>query len=263
VITASLPLRGRGIAVTRPAQQAFALSAAIKAAGGTPILFPALEITDAPDPAALLQLIERLDSFDLAIFVSPNAVVRAMQAVRPRGEWPSRVRVAAIGAGTVRALLENGVAEVIAPDARYDSETLLALDDLQAARGKRVVIFRGNGGRELLADTLRARGAHVEYAECYRRGKPDIDAAILLEPWARNALHAVTVTSSEGLRNLFEMVGASAGGCLRLTPLFVPHERIAAAARELEVREVHVTQPGDEGLMQALTKYFADPRNAD
>jgi uroporphyrinogen-III synthase len=120
-----------------------------------------------------------------------------------------------------------------------------------------VVIFRGEGGRELLGDTLTARGARVEYAECYRRGRPDLDTAPLMKAWARNELHAITVTSSEGLRNLFDMIGKLGQTWLRKTPLFAPHPRIAATARELGLSVVIETGPGDEGLLAQLEQYFA------
>jgi uroporphyrinogen-III synthase len=123
-----------------------------------------------------------------------------------------------------------------------------------------VVIFRGAGGREALAETLRARGATVEYAECYRRVRPEFDAAPLLEAWARKGVDAVTVTSSEGLRNFADMIGPAGRERLPATPLFVPHPRIAEAAHELGVRKVIVTGPGDDGMLTGLTAYFAAAR---
>lgn len=115
----------------------------------------------------------------------------------------------------------------------------------------------GEGGRELLGDTLAARGASVEYVECYRRARPRADAAPLLRAWARNEVHAVIVTSSEGLRNLFEMIGKLGQSWLRRTPLLVPHPRIAAAARELGCTNVVETGPGDDGLLEALQQLFS------
>ncbi len=242
--------------VTRPAHQARELSRRIEAAGGTAILFPVLEIRDVEDPGPLAALINRLDEFDLAIFVSPNAVEKAMGFIGARRALPPKLAIAAIGAGGVKQLARFGVRDVITPAQRYDSEAMLELPALKEVAGKRVAIFRGDGGRDLLGDTLAARGAHVEYAECYCRGRPGTDPAPLLRAWARNALDAVTVTSSEGLRNLFGMVGACGAGPLRRTPLFVPHPRIAEAARALGSVTVVVTGPGDDGLLAGLTAYF-------
>ena len=252
------PLAGKGIVVTRPAEQAQALARRIGEAGGRAILFPAIEIREVEDLAPFDRIVARLDEFDLAVFISPNAAERAMPLIRARRELPPGLKVAAIGGAGVRALAAHGVAGVIAPRERYDSEALLELPEIAGA--KHVVIFRGEGGRELLGDTLTARGARVEYAECYRRVRPGLDPAALLAACARGEIDAVTVTSSEGLRNLFEMVGAPGRDCLRRTPLFVPHPRIAEAARLLEVRTVVVTGPGDGGLLAGLEAFFGAAR---
>lgn len=251
-MTAGLPLQGTGVVVTRPADQARQLARMIAAAGGEAILFPALEILDAADLRPLHALIGRLDEFDCAIFISPTAVSKAMNLIHARRELPPQLAIAAIGKGSRRELERCGVKQVLAPLQQFDSEGLLALPQFQDMRGKRVVIFRGEGGRELLGDTLRARGAQVEYAECYRRGKPGLDAAPLLHRWARGEIHAVTVTSGESLHNLFELLGKLGQQWLKKTPLFVPHPRIAETARGLGVEQVVVTAPGDEGLLTDL-----------
>ena len=250
-------LAGRRVVVTRPAGQTAHMAALIRAAGGEPVLFPALAIMDAEDLQPVLALIERLDAFDLAIFVSANAVDKALALVEARRAWPAGLRVATVGRGSERALQRHGFAEVIAPSQRYDSEALLDLAELKEVARKRVVIFRGDGGRELLGDTLAARGAAVEYAVCYRRGRPKADPAPLLALWERRQLDAFTVTSSEGLANLFDMLGEAGRQCLQQTPLFAPHERIAAAARALGVQSVVPTGPGDEGLVAGLAAFFA------
>jgi len=250
-------LAGRRVVVTRPAGQSAHLAALIRAAGGEPLLFPALEIFDAEDLQPALALVERLDAFDLAIFISANAVEKALALVRARRAWPQGLRVATVGRGSERELRRHGFAAVIAPSERFDSEGLLDLPELRQVQGKRVVIFRGESGRELLGDTLAARGATVEYAECYRRGRPNADPAPLLARCARREIDAFTVTSSEGLANLRELLGEAGAPCLKNTPLFVPHERIAAAARALGVHAVVLTGPGDEGLVAGMAAFFA------
>ena len=254
-MSAAGPLAGCGIVVTRPAAQAASLAEAIRAAGGHAILFPVIEILDPADIQPLIDVIDRIETCSLAIFISPNAVVRAMSQITARRTWPPGLRSAAIGKGGVKALQRFGINEVIVPTRSFDSEGLLALPQLQTVAGQRVVIFRGDGGRELLGDTLTARGAQVEYVECYRRARPHADAAPLLKAWAHDEVHAITVTSSEGLRNLFEMVGEPGLSWLRRTPVFVPHPRIAAAARELGCGQVIESAPGDEGLIAALQQW--------
>lgn len=251
------PLSGLGILVTRPAHQATYLAELIRQAGGTPVLFPALEIVDLPDLQPLYAIIDRLDEFDVAIFISPNAVNKALNLIRGRRALPPALQIAAIGKGSRVVLERLGVREVIAPTQRFDSEGLLAMPQLQALSGKRVVIFRGDGGREVLGDELVRRGAHIEYAECYRRQKPQADSGKLLYLWARGELNAVTVTSIDTLRNLFDLVGKLGQQWLKKTPLLVPHARIAETARSMGLEQVITTEAGDEGLMAGLLTWGA------
>ena len=249
-------LAGKGIVINRPAQQSESLAAQLQASGARTIVFPTIEIGPPADPQALEAVIDRLDQFDLAIFISPNAARAAMRAISARRAWPATLAAATIGRGGERELARNGLTKVIAP-ARFDSEGLLEMPALQAVAGKRVVIFRGDGGRELLAETLRARGALVDYAACYRRSVPDADAAPLLAAWRRGEIDAVTVTSSEGLLNLLALIGEPGRVYLLKTPLFVPHPRIEAVARERGLALVRLTAQGDDGLLDGLTQWFA------
>lgn len=251
-------LNGKGILVTRPAQQAVELAERIVAANGKPVLFPVLEILDTADLAPLYELIDRLDAVDMAIFISPNAVNKAMNLIKSRRELPATLQIAAIGRGSSRELKHFGIDKIIAPTARFDSENLLEMPELQDVEGKHIVIFRGDGGREMLGDTLAERGAKIEYAECYRRSRPDVNAGNLMRQWSRNEINAVTITSSEGLRNLYDMLGKLGRQWLKTTPVFVPHERILSVVHELGLEHGILTESGDEGLIDGMTAWFAE-----
>jgi len=265
----TLPLAGLKIVVTRPRDQAAQLARSIEQAGGMPLLFPLLDITAVQDTSTLNEQIARLGQFNLAIFISPNAVHYGIEAIRAalspspspasgrgvrdsagegRSVLPPTLKIATVGQGSAKALRESGIANVIAPTERFDSEGLLALPELQNVGGWRVMIFRGDGGRELLGDTLKARGATVEYATCYQRSKPQQDAGVLLAA----VPDAITVTSSEALGHLWQMLKDSDWAALRDTPLFVPHARIAGLAREQGWLQVQVTESGDDGMLSAL-----------
>jgi uncharacterized protein HemX/uroporphyrinogen-III synthase len=248
------PLEGRGIVITRPAGQAGELASLIEAQGARALRFPAIEIQDVPG----WQLPE-LEGFDLAVFVSPSAVHKVFERIE---KWPQRPRAAAVGGGTRRELERRGAGEVLAPEAGGDSEALLALPPMQDMAGKRIVIFRGEGGRELLGETLSARGAQVTYAECYRRVRPQADSGPLLEAWQRGEVHAVTVSSAQGLDNLVELLGAAGRPHLARTPLFATHERIAQHAKQHAIAEVLVGGPGDAELTARLVAYFG-PRMSE
>jgi uroporphyrinogen-III synthase len=255
-VSAAAPLGNRGIVVTRPAHQAAALADMIRAAGGRPLLYPVIEIADIEDARPFDAIIERLDEFDRAIFVSPNAVDKALNRINARRKLPAALKFAAVGRGTVRALARFGVTGVTAPE-RFDSEALLELPGLTAVAGQHVVIFRGEGGRDALGVALTARGARVEYAECYRRTLPQAAPAPLLEAWEAGTLDAVTITSSEGIRNLRTLIGARGERWLKQTPVFAPHPRIARTAHELGIDTVVTTAQGDEGLLTGLNEWFA------
>ena len=196
---AAAPLAGRGIVVTRPAQQSGTLAGRIRAAGGRAILFPVLEIIDTPDLQPLNEAIDRLDDYQLGVFISPNAVVRAMRQVETRRrQWPAPLRVAAIGKGSVRELERFGISGVLAPERHFDSEHLLELPELQAVAGQRVVIFRGDGGRELLGDTLAARGA-----------SPSSRSSALITAGAMSGTEASSIFFSVFFMNTFSLSTSS------------------------------------------------------
>lgn len=251
-------LAGRHVVVTRPEAQADSLCAAIAAQGGIAVRFPVLAIGAVDDRADLDHCIEQLDAFDLAFFVSPNAVRHALEAVLARRGWPARLRVATVGRGSERVLAGFGFTDVIAPQDGFDSEAVLALPAFQpdAVKGRRVVIFRGDGGRDLLGETLRARGAHVDYVTCYRRYRPELDVSPLFALAGRGQLDAITLTSSEGVDNFVALLGKDGVARLGDVPLFASHPRIAARARAAGFAHVVETPPGDDGLLAVLASHF-------
>ena len=251
-------LSGRHIVVTRPSGQADSLCTAIEARGGIALRFPVLAIGAPGDSRALDDVIARLDGFDLAFFVSPNAVSHALGPILARRAWPRGLRVATVGKGSERALAGYGFGGVIAPQSGFDSESVLALPEFatDAVDGRRVVIFRGDGGRDLLGETLCGRGATVEYVTCYRRYCPDIDPSPVLRLAAEGRLDAITLTSSEGVGNLRTMVGETGWPALRAVAVFAPHPRIVEHARATGFERVFETPAGDEGLVGALESHF-------
>jgi uroporphyrinogen-III synthase len=245
------PLRGRSILVTRPIHQTDKLVGLVKAAGGEAILFPALAIESPANPAPVRQLLAELPSFDLAVFVSSNAVEHGLALLA------GAVPIAAVGASTAAALRHRGLVCDVVP-AGADSESLLAMPELTGlGKGKRVLILRGEGGREVLADRLRQQGVQVIYAECYRRLRPCADPTGLIARWESGGLHAVTVMSGETLDNLWNMLGEAGQRLLSHTPLFAPHPNIGQRAAGLGLTEVAITPPGDEGVLRGLTSWFA------
>ncbi|MGV3652846.1 MAG: uroporphyrinogen-III synthase [Noviherbaspirillum sp.] len=251
------------IVVTRPLAQAGALAGRIAALGHAAEVFPLLEIHPLPDQEPLKAALADVGRYAMVAFVSPNAIDAAFAA---RPDWPtgdSAPALAVVGEGSRAALARHGLTDANArihrprDPGRSDSEALLEVLDTASLRGKPVLIVRGESGRELLADALRAAGAQVTALPAYRRAAPVLDGArsarlaTLLE-----ADSAWIVTSSEALHNLVEMAHALAGAAgvakIQNKRLVVPHRRIADTARQLGFHHIRLTGSGDDALLAAL-----------
>ncbi len=255
-MTTAAPLAGRAVLVTRPAGQSAGLAERLAALGAEPVLLPTIGIEPVRDRAMFDAAIERLADFRVAIFVSANAVEQAMPAVVAHGGFAPGTPIAAIGAGTARALARFGIHDALfTTDA--DSEALLELPELSNVAGLDIVIFAGEGGRTLMRAALADRGARVTVAACYRRVVPDVSTTDVEHRLRTGTLDAVTATSSEGLRNLLTMLDPASGPRLLALPHVVPHVRIAEAARSIGVSDITVCGAGDDAIVQALLSRFA------
>ncbi len=248
-------LTHRRIILTRPREQTQALAARLRAAGALVFIHPAIAIAPAADRSALDAALARLASYDFAAFVSGNAVAYALHDVV---ELPPALICLAPGPGTAQALRERSAARVLAPRERFDSDGLLALPELQEVAGRRVVIFRGDGGREQLAEALRLRGAEVEVVSCYRRVAPLEEMPALARRLLEDQPDAALITSSEGLDKLLAGLPEAAATALKALPIFVPHARIAAHARDSGCTRVIATAGADAGLYEGLEQYFRE-----
>ncbi len=247
-------LHGKTIVVTRPVEQAKKLVALLESTGAIPILFPLIEITALQDYSAFDAVLTQLPSIDLAIFISTNAVQNAMpRLTKQHPILPKALQFAAIGPTTAAELQNYGVQHVIKPTERFDSEALLALPEMQKMSGKNVMIFRGVGGREVLADTLKSRGANVLFAESYQRINPQTSAQLLVNLSAKNQLDALVITSSEAMRSLLELSENGQATWLNNTKICVNHARIRDDLPSHLQAQTHVASaPGDPAMLQCL-----------
>jgi len=255
-----LPLSKFGIAITRPADQAQKLSKLITENGGTPVLFPLIEITPLEDYGVFEQKLSELTEYDWAIFISSNAVQHGMpRLLKHFGHIPENLKFATIGPVTASELTKFGVKDVLTPQDRFDSESLLRLSTMQSVKNQRIMIFRGVGGREILADTLKARGALVDFAECYQRINPQMDTNLLTTLWQNKQLHAVVVTSSEAMRHLLDLSTSNqqVADWIKHVILCVNHARIAETPVALGLKVAIAHAPGDEAMLQCVINALA------
>jgi uroporphyrinogen III methyltransferase/synthase len=258
----------------------------MQAAGLDVLSFPLLAIGPAADDTPLRTALAQLDGYALVVFVSPNAVsygldmLAQVQNAHGAAQWPAGVPVAVVGPSSVVALADRGIAppvhRVIAPAgvqggesasdaARFDSEALWTELDTSpgAFADRKVLIIRGSGGREWLADRLREAGATVEAVEAYSRTLPEPSGM----QWqaVRDSLkpeappYAWLLTSSEAVRNLDALarlhLSPREHERLKQMQCIAPHARIAAQAQALGFAHVLPAAPGDAGLLAACTQW--------
>jgi uroporphyrinogen-III synthase len=250
-------LTGRRILVTRPDGQAEELCRLIEAEGGQVLHFPTVVIGEPEEKAVVEEIIQRLDDFHWAVFVSANAVQRGLQWVLSRRSLPPGIKTAVVGQATAQALTAFGLRPHLCPTSGYNSEALLAMEEWRSMAGKRVVVFRGDGGRELLAKALVTRGAQVEYAEVYRRCLPPMPIATQLrQALSERSVDRVVTTSQAILENLCQLVGEPLLKELRAIPLIVIGPRQAQQARALGFNQVVLArEPSGIALVQAMLDY--------
>ena len=247
------------ILVTRPQPQADAWTRHLRAGGFDAVALPLLAIDALPDTQALAATWHSLARFALVVFVSPNAVSHFFAARPPGVTWPATTRAAAPGPGTVDALLAEGLAAVscIGParDARqFDSAALWAQLEHESWAGQRALLVRGDGGREELADRLRAAGAKVDVVQAYRRRGAQLSAAeqaLLDAARASPAAHLWLLSSSEALGTLECL---APGADWSRAQAVATHPRIAAAAERLGFGNVECVAPTQEALHGALER---------
>ncbi|AKH21056.1 hypothetical protein AAY24_12625 [Sedimenticola thiotaurini] len=249
--TSDCNLSGVGVLVTRAEHQATTLCRMIAARNGRAVRFPAVEIIDPADPQRVAEQLSHFADYQMAVFVSPNAVLWGIKQL-PDQKIPPGVALATVGKRTAQTLAEAGYAVDVVPETSFDSEGLLATPELKDVAGKRILILRGNGGRELLADTLVERGATVDFVEVYQRRCPDTDPDPLIRRW-RDDVDVVTVSSNILLDNLFTMLGEAGQPLLQQTPMIVISDRMRQHARELGCHEVYLSRSADEqDLFEAI-----------
>jgi uroporphyrinogen-III synthase len=235
--------------VTRPAAQAAGWVARLRDAGHDAVALPLIAIAPAADPAPVQAAWRSLAARRLAVFVSPNAAAQFLAARPADLAWPAATLAGSTGPGTSLALREQGVPPgcIVEPGAdapQFDSEALWARLRDRDWQGAQVLIVRGDGGREWLAETLRAQGASVALLAAYRRCVPELDArerALLGEALRAPRAHVWLFSSSEAIDNLGALVGL--GVDWSQARAVATHARIAARAQQLGLGQVELTRP--------------------
>ncbi len=225
--------------LTRPAEDCAALAQSLAAAGVGSSCLPLLAIEPVTVEPRQRLLLEGLHGFQAIIVVSKPAARLLLEQLAEASLQPPRQGWFTVGEATA-AVLQGAGLEVNTPPRGDDSEALLMLPALRqavAVPAARVLIVRGVGGRELLAERLAEQGASVEYLELYRRCLPDYPAGTLKRRIEAERLNGLVVSSGQGFEHLQQLAGADWPQLAQL-PLFVPSPRVAEQARAAGAQQV-------------------------
>jgi uroporphyrinogen-III synthase len=240
-------LRGLTVLVTRPLELSKQLASQIEKLGAQTIIYPAISIEAPEDNARRDQELQQLGRYDIAIFISPSAVSKTFEHL---DSLPPALQVAAIGSSTEKTLAQHNIMVAIKPEG-HNSEALLGHPLLQAKAisGKSIIVFRGEGGREKLGETLVSRGANIFYAEMYRRALPKNTASLTDDEL--KSINIITVSSNQGLQNLFDLTTNT--DTLREIPLLVPGDRGEQLASSLGFTHIiRAANATDRACIKAL-----------
>lgn len=243
------------VLITRPRAQADALVAELRAAGIDAVALPLIDIAPTADPHAVQQAWHQLPACALAMFVSANAVQHFMRLRPAQASWPAGVLAGSTGPGTSAALRAAGVPPplLVEPAAEvFDSEALWQRLRGRDWAGRQVLVVRGEGGRDWLAEQLGSAGATVHFVAAYARRPPALDAAgraLLDAALAQPQAHLWVIGSSEAVGHLACLAPqADWSGAAALAP----HPRIAEALRRLGFGRVRQVAAGAAALAAAL-----------
>jgi uroporphyrinogen-III synthase len=251
---------GRIVLSTRPGGLAESLSREITKMGVCAIHLATIEIQPVHDAAKAKQIFDRLADFDVLIFISRNAVKYAEVIASNLAGRCENKTLLAVGQGTYEELQDRGFTEVGFTNNNTGSEALLDMEALcrENVENTNVLIVRGEGGRELLGDSLRARGAEVQYVEVYQRVKPQIDPLIIKNIWQKQTPDVVMATSVEGLRNLVEMTDREDLSVFLDTQLLVISQRLKCKAESMGFKATIKVAMGysNDNFVVALKEMF-------
>lgn len=246
-----IDLNGVRVLVIRPAQQTKRLMDLIHSAGGEAVSLPVLAIKPPANPAVAKRLLDRLEDFQASIFTSANAV-DGLFAICPNARFAPGAHVFAVGAATAAALLKHGIVAEQPPPSERSSEGLLRLAGLraEAVQQRPVLIVKGEGGRDLLQQELRGRGAQLSSVDVYRRRQVDLPVDCI----TASGCHVVIASSATVLTALYQALDAQQRRQLLKLGVVAISERVAQTARELGFSACVVVAgtASDEGLLAAL-----------
>jgi len=251
-------LKNLKVLVTRPKQQANNLCELIENLGGKAIRFPVIEINKSENQQVARLIMDDIEQYNIGIFISRNAVEWTLKLLGDKTSALESMSLISIGPATTAAL-KRALSGTVITNFGTNSESLLENEALgaEAVSGKKIIIFRGQGGREHLATTLGQRGAKVDFAEVYRRDCPQYDNDFINKIWTLNVPDVVVVTSNNGLENLFSLLNNKQSNLLLSKQLVVMGRRMFdfSVGFGFTKTPIFTEENDDEGILKLIVKW--------
>lgn len=252
------------IVITRPIHQSQELTRAVVQLGGMPILFPTIEIRDTNDNSLFHKVKNNLTLYHKVIFCSVNAATKVISA---NVSFPPHLPIYAMGKATADLLSTSGIKIEYYPQQKINSESLLQHPTLQDIENENILIFSGEGGRNLLLSRLANRGAHVTKVAVYQRVCPKVKTEVIqkLFSFKANNTRVLVCLSAENLRNLHSILRtAKHEEWLDKQYLLTISPRIARYAKFFGFKDQQIIlseQPSTQGIIETLISWYAKFRN--
>lgn len=246
------------IIITKPEDQAIHLAEQIQQMGGIPIIFPTIKIIDVIDHTTLKNQLQNIHQIDIIIFISPTAVQKTFSLLKLISlPIPKSISILAVGSGTATALKQFNIHHVQHPQENFGSEGILDLPLLQNIKNKKIIIFKGEGGRELLADTLIQRGAKLTEIVTYKRILPTIDVNYYISEWQKSPIGLIICTSESSLQNLITLLSTAGQSWLLQQLILVSSPRLAQIVASIGFIKppLLAKNASDEALLSTLKSW--------
>ncbi len=249
-----MALKNKWVVTTRPIQQTKSLQIKLKAAGAHSILFPLLEIVEPRNLVKVKEQLENLQTYDLVVFVSANAVEQSIKWIPP--STLDTVKIATTGKKTADALKQFDVKIDFCPKEIFNSEALLAEPNFKTfCIDKKIAIIRGESGRDYLQNQLQLAGANVDYIDAYQRICPQENLDALEQHAKQGELDIIMLTSGASVTNFFSRV-KNTSWVNELTLLLGSPRMEKRIPDSFQGKLVIAEDPSDETLYKKLTEIY-------
>jgi uroporphyrinogen-III synthase len=189
--------------------------------------FPLTEIHPLNNYQIFDGVIKNIKTYQHIIFISTNAVHFFLERVKKLSlQIPKNLIFSSIGPTTKLLLQKKLSVDVHFPIKTFDSEHLLKEKIYNNVEGQKILIIRGEGGRETLKNALEEKGGIVNYGECYVRKYVDIDLIQLKNDLVNYHHQFILFSSTNSAKHFIDQLHNIETDWLQNIKIIVNHKKI-------------------------------------